>query len=52
MLLQPDDADSTDVGIIEHLKAAMTSTEDTEQFTGDFYACILACAHGRALPEY
>ncbi len=52
VLLQPVSDTSTDVGIIEHLEAALISTEDTEQFTGDFYASILACSHGEALPTY
>ncbi len=52
VLLQPIDGTSTDVGIIEHLQATMTSTADTEQFTGDFYASLVACAHGDALPTY
>ncbi len=52
VLLQPIDEDSTDVGIIEHLAATMTSTADTEQFTGDFYASILACSHDEPLPKY
>lgn len=52
VLLQPIDDGATDVGIIEHLGATLTSTEDTEQYTGDFYASILACAHGDPLPVY
>jgi len=52
VFLQPIDDTSTDVGIIEHLEATSTSTDDTEQFTGDFYASILACSHGEALPTY
>ena len=52
VLLQPIDDGATDVGIIEHLGAVLTSTEDTEQFTGDFYESIRACAHGEALPAY
>ena len=52
VLLQPIDESSTDVGIIEHLKALQTSTDTTEQFTGDFYASILACSHGESLPTY
>jgi hypothetical protein len=52
VLLQPIGDTATDVGIIEHLGAVMTSTEDTEQFTGDFYESIRACAHGEPLPSY
>lgn len=52
VLLQPIDDAATDVGIIEHLGAVLTSTDDTEQFTGDFYESIRACAHGEPLPTY
>ncbi|MSP55992.1 MAG: hypothetical protein EXR69_10370 [Myxococcales bacterium] len=52
VLVQAIDDSNTDVGIIEHLDATMTSTDDTEQYTGDFYASIVACAHGAALPTY
>lgn len=52
VLVQAIDDSNTDVGIIEHLEATMTSTDDTEQFTGDFYASIVACAHGDPLPTY
>lgn len=52
VLLQPIDDTATDVGIIEHLGATLTSTDDTEQYTSDFYASILACSHGDALPTY
>lgn len=54
VLLQPIDGDDshTDVGIIERLEAPFTSTDDTEQYTSDFYASILACSHDLSLPTY
>jgi hypothetical protein len=42
----------TEVQFIYHLQAPMTSTEDTEQYVSDFYASILAVAHGEPLPTY
>lgn len=54
VLLQPIEGDEghTDVGIIERLEAPFTSTDDTEQYTSDFYASILACSHDVSLPTY
>jgi len=42
----------TEVQVIYHLEAPMTSTEDTESFVTDFYASGTAAAHGEPLPTY
>ncbi|MSQ01009.1 MAG: hypothetical protein EXR71_03825 [Myxococcales bacterium] len=38
--------------VVFHLKTVDSGTERTEQFVTDFYASVLAAAHGEALPTY
>lgn len=49
--LAVDDA-ATEVQFEYHLKAALTSTEDTESYLSDFYASVVAAAHGDPLPVW
>jgi hypothetical protein len=47
------DADGdTEVQLIQHLQAPLSEPADCEQYLGDFYASLLACAHGEDLPTY
>lgn len=43
---------AVEVQFVYHLEAALTSTEDTESYVSDFYASILASAHGQPLPTW
>lgn len=38
--------------VVFHLKTVDSGTEKTEQFVTDFYASVLAAAHGEPLPTY
>lgn len=51
LLLPTDDPDITEVQMIEHLKAPLTSPDEIEELLGDVYADARDHTHGRALQE-
>ena len=52
VLTAPVAEDAVELQFVYHLEAALTSTEDTEAFVSDFYASVLASAHGEPLPTW